>query len=319
MTAGPVLPPMAIVRRHVHVRGVVQGVGFRPFAHVLAGRFGVGGHVGNDGAGVFLELEGEESRVDAFLEALRVEAPPLARIESVHAVALAPRGETAFRILASAATPGAVTPVAADVAPCADCLRELEDPADRRYRYPFINCTNCGPRYSIVRDVPYDRPNTTMAGFVMCEACQREYDAPDNRRFHAQPNACPTCGPTLAWHRIDVPDAAHQMGEAAMREALAMLTRGGTVAVKGVGGFHLACDATREDAVARLRARKQRAEKPLALLVADVATARRFATVSPAEATLRGLQERPIVLLARRTAPDHPLAPSVAPANRRSA
>ncbi|MBK6305629.1 MAG: carbamoyltransferase HypF [Gemmatimonadetes bacterium] len=313
MTAGPALPPMAIVRRHVHVRGVVQGVGFRPFAHALAGRFGVGGHVGNDGAGVFLELEGEESRVDAFLEAMRVEAPPLARIESVHAVALAPRGETAFRILASAATPGAVTPVAADVAPCADCLRELEDPADRRYRYPFINCTNCGPRYSIVRDVPYDRPNTTMAGFVMCEACQREYDAPDNRRFHAQPNACPTCGPTLAWHRIDVPDAAHRVGEAAMREALAMLTRGGTVAVKGVGGFHLACDATREDAVARLRARKQRAEKPLALLVADVATARRFATVSPAEATLLQAPERPIVLLARCTAPDHPLAPSVAP------
>lgn len=312
MTAGPVTSPMAIVRRRLRVRGVVQGVGFRPFVHGLAARLGIGGHVGNDGAGVFIEIEGDEARLDAFLADLQHQAPPLANVESIDAETIEARGETRFSILASEVTPGAVTPVAPDVAPCVDCLRELADPADRRYRYPFINCTNCGPRYTIVRDVPYDRPLTTMAAFDMCQDCRREYDDPSHRRFHAQPNACPTCGPRLAWQATGE-DAPSAVEEAALERALDLLARGGVVAVKGVGGFHLACDATNENAVALLRSRKHRAEKPLALLAADLDVVRRFACVSDEEAALLSSPARPIVLLGRVDSPALGIADSVAP------
>lgn len=312
MTASPLTPPVTVVRRRIRVRGVVQGVGFRPFVHALAERFGIAGHVGNDGAGVFIEIEGDETRLGEFLVGLRHQAPPLARIESIDTVTIDAVGDTRFRILASEITPGDVTPVAPDVAPCADCVREFSDAADRRYRYPFINCTNCGPRYTIVRDVPYDRPFTTMAGFVMCPDCQREYDDPADRRFHAQPNACPSCGPRLTW-RASGDDATSAVQEAALARALDALASGGVVAVKGIGGFHLACDATNSQAVDRLRRRKQRADKPLALLAADLEVVRRFARVSDAEAALLAGPERPIVLLDRLDAPTLLIAEGVAP------
>lgn len=304
---------MIVVRRRVRVRGVVQGVGFRPFAFALATRLGLAGHVGNDDAGVFLEIEGGERQVEAMILALRAEAPPLARVETVQVDAIAITGEAEFRILASTPQRGDVTPVAPDVAPCADCLREMQDPNDRRYRYPFINCTNCGPRYTIVRDVPYDRAQTTMARFRMCDACQREYDDPRNRRFHAQPNACPRCGPRLAWQVSDSAGVVSAEGEHALRCALAMLADGGIVAVKGVGGFHLACDATRADSVALLRARKKRSAKAFALLAPDLEVVRRFAVVSPDEARLLQGQERPIVLLERSAHAEISIAAEVAP------
>lgn len=304
---------MIVVRRRVHVRGVVQGVGFRPFAFALATRLGLAGHVGNDDAGVFLEVEGGEQQVEAMILALRDEAPPLARVEAVHIEVMTITGEAEFRILASAPRRGDVTPVAPDVAPCADCFREMQDPNDRRYRYPFINCTNCGPRYTIVRDVPYDRAQTTMADFRMCEACQREYDDPRNRRFHAQPNACPQCGPRLAWRARDSTGVVSIEGEDALRCALAMLADGRIVAVKGIGGFHLACDATRADSVSLLRARKRRSAKAFALLAPDLELVRRFAVVSPHEARLLQGQERPIVLLERDAQAEVSIAAEVAP------
>lgn len=303
---------MERVRRRVHVRGVVQGVGFRPFCHSLAAHFGLAGHVGNDGAGVFLELEGDAGHVAAFLQSLEREAPPLARIEEVHVESVPTQGEREFRILASEALPGEVTPVSPDVATCDDCLRELHDPADRRYRYPFINCTNCGPRYTIIRDVPYDRPLTTMASFVMCEACAHEYHDPRNRRFHAQPNACPACGPRLGWRTRDEKRDS-LTGEAALAAALDTLRSGGVVAVKGIGGFHLACDATRPEAVMALRTRKRRSDKPFAILARDVTEVCRFAEVSPDAGRLLTSPARPIVLLQRRGAPDIAVAREVAP------
>lgn len=296
----------------MRVRGVVQGVGFRPFCHALAVRFDLAGHVGNDGAGVFLELEGDEERVAAFLQSMEREPPPLARIEEVRVEAMPARGERQFHILASEPIPGEVTPVSPDVATCDDCLRELRDPADRRFRYPFINCTNCGPRYTIIRDVPYDRPMTTMAAFAMCEACGREYNDPHDRRFHAQPNACPTCGPRLEWRD---PSGTGDViaGDAALVAALQMLRGGGIVAVKGIGGFHLACDATQPHAVRELRRRKRRSDKPFALLAGDVTQVRRFAEVSPEEEALLSSCARPIVLLWRNDVPEIDVARDVAP------
>jgi len=293
---------------------VVQGVGFRPFVYALALRLGLGGMVWNDDAGVALEVEGDEPRVADFVEALTREAPVLARVEAVESRAIATRDERDFRIVASSAPGPLVTPVSPDVAPCEACLRELADPGDRRYRYPFINCTNCGPRYTIVRDVPYDRAMTTMAGFVMCDACRREYDDPSNRRFHAQPNACPSCGPQLSWRTSGERERApSRRGGEALQAAIAMLRDGGIVAVKGVGGVHLACDAARDDVVARLRTRKQRSDKPFALLAADVSTVRRFAVVQDAESALLTGMERPIVLLERRTDAELAIASGVAP------
>ena len=290
---------MTAARRRLRVEGVVQGVGFRPFVHGLARRFGLAGHVGNDTDGVFIEAEGDESALAAFEAALSAEAPALADVERVRSAALAPTGETGFAIVASAGDGEADAPVAADAATCADCLAELFDPGARRFGYPFVNCTNCGPRFTIVTGVPYDRPNTTMAGFTMCGACAAEYHDPANRRFHAQPVCCPACGPSLS---MPVEDAA------------SLLLGGSVVAVKGLGGYHLAADATSEGAVAALRSRKHREEKPFAVMVADVDAARALCAVSDEEAELLSSVARPIVLLPRLASDG--VAPSVAPGNR---
>jgi hydrogenase maturation protein HypF len=292
-------PPRAIERRRLRITGVVQGVGFRPFVHGLASRHGLGGFVLNDGAGVVVEAEGEPKSLGAFTNAIAAEAPSLARIDRLVADSLEPRGEREFRIERSAAGEGAAL-VPADVATCGECLRELLDPADRRYRYPFINCTQCGPRFTIVERVPYDRPNTTMASFEMCERCRCEYEDPADRRFHAEPTACPDCGPQLR-----LGDAA---GEHALAEAVALLRAGAVVAVKGLGGYHLACDPASEEAVTRLRERKHREEKPLAVMASEPTA---LADLSEDELELLRSRSRPILICRRRS--DAPLAPSIAP------
>ena len=269
-----------LTRRRFRVRGVVQGVGFRPFVYGAATRHGLGGFVLNDGQGVLVEAEGDEPALEAFAEALRVEAPRLARVEEVVAEPLDPLGEREFRIVASKPAAGAAL-IPPDVATCDDCLRELFDPDDRRYRYPFVNCTQCGPRFTIVRSVPYDRANTTMAGFELCDACRREYENPADRRFHAEPTCCPACGP-----RLSMP----------LEQAVALLHTGRILAVKGLGGYHLACDASNEEAVARLRARKHREEKPLAVLTREPEA---LADVSEAELELLRSPARPVVLVRR--------------------
>ena len=268
-------------RRRFRVRGVVQGVGFRPFVYGLAGRHGLGGFVLNDGDGVTVEAEGDAAALDAFAASLRTDAPPLARVEAVTAELVPVRDDRRFTIAPSRASRGAAA-IPPDVATCDDCLRELFDPADRRYRYPFLNCTQCGPRFTIVRSVPYDRASTTMAGFAMCADCRREYEDPGDRRFHAEPTACPVCGP-----RLSMP----------LEEAVALLRAGAILAVKGLGGYHLACDAGDEDAVTRLRARKRREEKPFALMSA---APEELCEVSGEEWALLRSPARPIVLLRRR-------------------
>jgi hydrogenase maturation protein HypF len=279
-------------RRRFRVTGVVQGVGFRPFVYELALRHGLAGFVLNDGSGVVVEAEGDEARLDAFLRGLHEEAPALAQVESVVTETVTARGELGFTIEMSAAAGGTAL-IPADTATCDDCLRELFDPADRRYRYPFVNCTQCGPRFTIVVGVPYDRALTTMAGFPLCADCRREYEDPLDRRFHAEPIACPVCGPAVT------PPLA---------EAVAALHAGAVVAVKGLGGYHLACDVANEESVARLRARKQREDKPFAVMSAEPAA---LAAVDDVELELLRGRERPIVLLRRREGA--PVAPSVAP------
>ena len=285
-------PQPALQRRRLAVTGVVQGVGFRPFVHRLAERSGLAGFVLNDSGGVVIEVEGDAEALDSFAAALSAEAPPLARVERVSSVELEPLGVRGFAI--STSENGAPrTLVAPDAATCADCLRELFDLADRRHRYPFINCTNCGPRFTILREVPYDRANTTMAAFEMCPDCRREYENPGDRRFHAEPIACPACGPRLSMPLEDAIDA---------------LRAGSIVAVKGLGGWHMACDPASEAAVARLRARKEREEKPFALMTAD---AGELCVVGARDEELLRSPERPIVVMSRR--PGVAVAGSVAP------
>jgi hydrogenase maturation protein HypF len=307
---------MIKIRRHIQVRGIVQGVGFRPFVYGLAVRIGLGGFVRNDAAGVTIEVEGLPDAIDAFMFALRAEAPPLARIEALEVEVLPPCNETAFAIVASAG--GArTTLIAPDTAPCADCLREMADPADRRYGYPFLNCTNCGPRFTIVDDIPYDRANTTMAVFPMCPDCAAEYADPLNRRFHAQPTACPACGPQLDYRSAPDPAASRRpVGPSLpppdpVLAAAAAIRAGQIVAVKGLGGYHLACDARNAAAVNRLRARKHREAKPFALLVADLAAVEAICYVNRDEAALLLSPQRPIVLLDQR--PEVHLPPNLAP------
>ena len=294
----------------VHITGVVQGVGFRPFVYGLARRYGLTGWVRNTSAGVDIEADGPAAALDGFAAALRDELPPLARIDSFNAEARAPNGYATFDIRASRPEPGAFQPVSADMAICPDCLRELFDPADRRYRYPFINCTNCGPRFTIIRDIPYDRPLTTMAGFALCPECAAEYGDPLDRRFHAQPIACPVCGPRLWLERAGAAGDAPLAGDA-LAEARALLRDGAIVAVKGLGGFHLACDAGNAAAVAELRRRKLRVGKPFAVMLPDLAAARRHCELSPAEEELLLSRARPIVVVRRRA--DSTIAAEVAP------
>ncbi len=294
------------VRTRARVQGTVQGVGFRPFVYRLAHEQGLAGYVLNDERGVLLEVEGDAASVERFLTRLRREAPPLAEIERVDSEAVRVTGEDGFRILASRGGGEPQTPVTPDSAMCEECVAELLDPRDRRHRYPFINCTNCGPRFTIVRGVPYDRPLTTMAAFTMCRECAREYHDPADRRFHAQPNACPRCGPRAWLHGIAARDPIAALAE--------QLGRGAIAAIKGIGGFHLACDAADEHAVTLLRARKHREDKPFALMVGDLETARRLVALDDRAESLLCSPARPIVLAPRRRGA--PVARAVAPVGR---
>ncbi len=292
--------PTVRTRVRVRVTGVVQGVGFRPFVHRLAGELGLSGHVGNDAAGVFVEVEGTDTTVHDFVRRVRDDAPPLARVTDVSVSELAPEPthDGGFRIVPSPVGGPVATLVPADVAICVDCRRELFDPSDRRFRHPFTTCTNCGPRFTIVRSLPYDRATTTMAGFGMCSACSTEYHDPADRRFHAQPIACHDCGPTLRFEPMPVGTVDALVGtEPALAAAQHCLAVGGTIAVKGIGGYHLACDATSPVAVDRLRERKQRPHKPFAVMVADVDTARRIAHFSDGELAALTSPQRPVVLM----------------------
>jgi hydrogenase maturation protein HypF len=284
------------VRAAVRVDGIVQGVGFRPFVYALASTLSLGGLVGNDADGVFAEVEGTREAIGEFLRRLERDAPPLARVDRVRTRPMAPDGGTGFSIVPSAAGGARQALVSADTATCADCLRELADPADRRSGYPFINCTNCGPRFTIVRDVPYDRARTTMAGFAMCPACAAEYGDPGNRRFHAEPTCCPACGPALA---LAGPGRDAADGDP-VTLAAGLLRDGNILAVKGLGGYHLAVAATSEKAAAALRERKHREDKPFAVMVPDLAGARELCEVDEAAARVLGGARRPIVLLPRR-------------------
>jgi len=298
------------VRTGIRVEGIVQGVGFRPFAHALARRFALAGLVGNDARGVFCEIEGDPAAVAGFLAALTREAPPLAMIERVETRELTPTGGTEFDIVPSEEGGDRQALISPDTATCADCLRELFDPADRRYHYPFVNCTNCGPRFSIIRDVPYDRPKTTMADFPLCPACEKEYHDPADRRYHAQPVCCADCGPSL---RLTDP-AGRPVPSDPIEATIGLLRAGKVVAVKGLGGYHLAADAESEPAVSALRARKHREDKPFAVMVPDLAAAGRLCIVDDTAAEVLTGTRRPILLLPRR--PGGVLASAVAPGNR---
>ncbi len=298
------------------VTGIVQGVGFRPFVFRLAARHGLAGAVRNDAAGVIIEAEGTEPALRAFLRELVDDAPPLARIETVSHDFVEPLGEEGFSIARSVG--GArVALISPDVGTCQECLEEISDPGARRYRYPFTNCTNCGPRFTITLDIPYDRPSTTMAGFDMCPACRAEYEDPSDRRFHAQPIACPACGPQLRLLSPATLSPAQAVGPSeAIDRCSALLAGGHIVAIKGLGGYHLACDAANEEAVASLRRRKVREDKPFALMAPDLEAIREICEVSPHEESLLLDHRRPVVLLRRRLDPVLTVAPSVAPGNR---
>jgi len=292
----------------LRVEGIVQGVGFRPFVHGLATRLGLAGYVGNDAAGVFAEIEGDPETVADFLSALGEQAPPLATVDRVTVEPRPCQGTAGFDIVASPRGGAASTLISADSATCDDCLAELADPADRRYRYPFINCTQCGPRFTIVRGVPYDRPLTTMAAFAMCAECAREYHDPADRRFHAQPVCCPACGPALELRRDGKPVPGDPISS-----TVDLLRTGAIVAIKGLGGYHLAVDARDDEAATRLRSRKHREDKPFAVMVPDLGHARDLCEVDDLAATLLTSRRRPIVLLPRGR---RAVAEAVAPGNR---
>ncbi|MGI8761491.1 MAG: carbamoyltransferase HypF [Jatrophihabitantaceae bacterium] len=292
------------------ISGVVQGVGFRPFVHRLASELGLSGFVGNDALAVFAEVQGDAGQLGEFERRLPEEAPPMALITSVKTEDVPMVPESGFVIVASGGGAGARTLVSPDVATCENCLTELFDPLGRRYRHPFITCTDCGPRFTIIRDLPYDRPATTMAAFAMCAACAVEYGDPTDRRFHAQPVACPDCGPVLSF---ETDGSGPAVGDAALVGAQRALDAGAIVAVKGTGGYHLACRCDDADAVARLRERKSRDQKPFALLARDLATARRLAHIDADEQAVLTGRARPIVLLRRREGA--PVAGNVAPGN----
>jgi len=303
----------ASIRMHVAVRGAVQGVGFRPFVYRLATEMRLRGWVNNSPQGVFLEVEGPDTVVHTFLTRLEAEKPPRASIRSVEPMTLEPAGYDDFVIRNSNQDGCRTALVLPDIATCPDCLAEILDPENRRFRYPFTNCTNCGPRYSIIEALPYDRPNTTMRGFVMCERCREEYENPRDRRFHAQPNACPNCGPHLElWDAKGVVRGTH---EEALLGATTAIQRGSVVAVKGIGGFHLIVDACDQTAVRRLRRRKHREEKPLALMFPSLDHVRSECDVSDPEERLLLSPEAPIVLLRRHIAGGSIIAEGVAPHN----
>ncbi|MGV8027179.1 MAG: carbamoyltransferase HypF [Anaerolineaceae bacterium] len=301
-----------MVGRKIEIKGIVQGVGFRPFIYNLANRHQLKGWVKNTSKGVIIEVDGSEDVIDAFLQQISSSPPPLAHIDSITSSVIPPNGYTTFQIIESESIPGEFVPIAPDMAICDDCRRELFDPENPRYRYPFINCTNCGPRFSIIKDIPYDRPATTMAAFPMCAYCKEEYENPANRRFHAQPVACPTCGPHI-WMEIDKKETATL--EAALQQARQMLRDGKILAIKGLGGFHLACDARNNKAVQTLRERKHRTDKPFAVMVFDATIAARCCSLSASELALLESKEKPIVLALKN--PHGGISDLVAPGNDR--
>ena len=305
---------------HIQVKGVVQGVGFRPFVYGLATRLNLKGWVLNTSSGVVIEVEGPSSSLDEFLQDLISKAPPLSRIEQIKSQPIPQNGYARFEIHESKAEAGYVL-ISPDIATCKACFGDLFNPEDRRYRYPFTNCTNCGPRFTIIQDVPYDRPLTTMAPFKMCPACQAEYEDPLNRRFHAQPNACPVCGPRV-WlasakatdeEVLTAPDKMPNHSEI-LKEAAQLLQSGAVLALKGLGGFHLACDATQPQFVRTLRERKRRPHKPLAVMMPDLEEIRRHCIIAPEEESLLTSMSCPIVLLPWKPGSD--IAEEVAPGNR---
>ena len=293
----------------IHITGIVQGVGFRPFVFNLANQLAITGWVRNTSSGVYIAADGTEPNLEIFIERLRSDKPPLAQIDRIEIEPGESSGATSFTIQPSEAIPHAFQPISPDVATCPDCLEEIFDPSGRRYHYAFTNCTNCGPRFTIITDIPYDRPNTTMAGFTMCPQCSREYQDPTDRRFHAQPIACPTCGPQIWFEpnfqadcQADCRDtaiavAAPVQGFTAIETIQELLLSGKILAIKGLGGFHIACDATNPGAVSELRQRKLRVDKPFALMMADLATVERYCLVSPEEEELLTSPLRPIVIL----------------------
>lgn len=292
----------------VHITGIVQGVGFRPFVYNLAVSLNLKGWVKNTSAGVHIEVDGNQETLDIFLQKLRDDAPPLSRIDDFSASFGPGNGFTQFDIIHSESVDGAFQPISPDVAICDDCLRELFDPTNRRYRYPFINCTNCGPRFTIIKDIPYDRPFTTMAGFKLCSDCEREYKDPTNRRFHAQPVACPVCGPKV-W--LEINSEFRMMNDEAVVETQRLLAEGKIIAIKGLGGFHLACDATNAKAVTELRTRKLRVDKPFALMMPNLETIEIHCFVSDEEKALLTSPARPIVLLKKK--PESTIVEEVSP------
>jgi hydrogenase maturation protein HypF len=293
----------------VHITGIVQGVGFRPFVYNLATRLKLTGWVKNTSAGVEIEVDGEKDILDMFVQKLKDEAPALSSIDEFSASFRPANGFSSFDIRHSESEDGAFQPISPDVSICPDCLRELFDPSDRRYHYPFINCTNCGPRFTIIKDIPYDRPKTTMADFPLCPDCEREYTDPTNRRFHAQPVACVVCGPKVWLEMKD--ERGKKVGDEAIHEVRDLLVKGNIVAIKGLGGFHLACDATNEKAVTELRTRKLRVDKPFALMMPNIETIEKHCFVSDVERELLQSTARPIVLLKKK--PESTIVEEVSP------
>jgi hydrogenase maturation protein HypF len=309
LTATVTPPSPRPERLRAEIRGAVQGVGFRPFVFRLATDLGLAGWVVNDTRGVVLEVEGPRGPLERFLDRLRADAPPQAVVHSLEHTWLEPAGFRAFEIRHSDEAGARTAVLLPDLATCPDCLSETLTPGERRHRYPFTNCTRCGPRFSLIVDLPYDRPNTTMRGFAMCEACAREYADPLDRRFHAQPIACPECGPRLLLTTADGQE--RERGDAALREAARAIREGRIVAMKGLGGYQLLCDATNEEVVRRLRGRKGREEKPFALMCADLSAVRALCEVDAAAAAVLGSRECPIMLLPRRA--EAAVSPEVAP------
>lgn len=305
-------PTKTVMRLRIEVSGIIQGVGFRPFVYRLAQKNNLNGWVRNTSQNVAIEVEGQEEDLNQFLASLSQEAPPMARIQDITTKELPAKGATSFKICDSLPEPGKYQPVSADIATCPECLQEIFTPGNRRYLYPFTNCTNCGPRFTIIKDIPYDRPLTTMHRFIMCPDCQTEYDDPLDRRFHAQPNACPQCGPSLqltdsAGAPIPCQDVIHKAAE--------LLGKGNILAIKGLGGFQLAGDATNQNVVARLRKRKRRLGKPFALMMASLKEIEKHCLVSPEEAKLLLSPQAPIVLLKWRQATSN-VTPLVAERNK---
>ncbi len=303
-----------ICRKRIAVNGIVQGVGFRPYIFKLAKELNLIGFVSNSSSGVHIEIEGPEQIVRIFLKRLPVEAPPLSDISEIQSTNIEPQQSESFKIKLSESDKDVQTLISPDVSICDDCLNELLDKSNRRFHYPFINCTNCGPRYTIIRTIPYDRPYTSMAKFKMCRDCQREYNDPANRRFHAQPNACPVCGPKV-WYEYKESTQILAEGDDCFRHAVDDLLKGKILAIKGLGGFHLAVDATNEMSVALLRDRKNREEKPLAIMVEDLKSAEKLVYINSIEKKLLTSEQRPIVLLKKRNS--IPVAGNIAPANKR--